>query len=75
MLIKSHKIKSILNKFKASLMISAGIGMFYAFKDRNNKSVDKYYYGSRKMSPVFCFFVFLTYNVSYLYLKVLVDHV
>ena len=74
MLIKSHKIKSILNKFKASLMISAGIGMFYAFKDRNNKSVDKYYYGSRKMSPVF-FFVFLLYNVSYLYLKVLVDHV
>ena len=73
MLIKSHKIKSILNKFKGSLMISAGIGMFYAFKDRNNKSVDKYYYGSRKMSPVFL--CFLLYNVSYLYLKVLVDHV
>ena len=60
MLIKSHKIKSILNKFKASLMISAGIGMFYAFKDRNNKSVDKYYYGSRKMSPVFFLFFYYT---------------
>ena len=45
-------MEKYLNIFLASLIISAAIGVYYAIKSRKNNSVDNYYYGGRKMSPV-----------------------
>lgn len=38
--------------FVASLLLSLLIGVWYAYRDRTNKSTDNYYYGNRNMSPV-----------------------
>uniref|UniRef100_H2YU25 Sodium-coupled monocarboxylate transporter 2 n=1 Tax=Ciona savignyi TaxID=51511 RepID=H2YU25_CIOSA len=38
--------------FSASLIFSVLVGLYYAYKDRTNDSVNNYYFGGRKMSPI-----------------------
>uniref|UniRef100_H2YU24 Uncharacterized protein n=1 Tax=Ciona savignyi TaxID=51511 RepID=H2YU24_CIOSA len=38
--------------FSASLIFSVFVGLYYAYKDRTNDSLNNYYFGGRKMSPI-----------------------
>nr|XP_009860889.2 sodium-coupled monocarboxylate transporter 1-like [Ciona intestinalis] len=38
--------------FFGMLIMATAIGAYYAFKDRNKKTVENYYFGNKRMSPI-----------------------
>ncbi|XP_076825675.1 sodium-coupled monocarboxylate transporter 2-like isoform X1 [Clavelina lepadiformis] len=38
--------------FAGSLLLSLGVGLFFAVKDRKKMSTENYYFGNRKLSPI-----------------------